>query len=298
MSTLARIKFKDAAQRPTLDFVLPGLLAKTVGMIVGQGAIGKSFLALSIGMAVALGRSVAGGLWTNSVAGKVTLVFGEDQIELLQERLYWLIQNEKLTAPEIDFLDENLDIRSGYGHDLRILARAAGGGLEHGPFYEALCEMCKGQRLLILDPLAFITDAEENNNGEMSRLMQILQTICKETGVTIIVLHHVGKSASSGDREEWAAARGASALTTACRWQVNLTLPTGKVCDEYGIDDKMRRLWVRMSVVKTNYGEPQPPQWLHRSKGGVLESREPVKVSTKKTTNSNHLKGAIDEGDF
>lgn len=279
MSTLQRVKFEDADKRPDLDFVLPGLLAGTVGMVVGQGAVGKSYLALMIGLGVALGRPVAGGLWQAPHPGKVTLIFGEDQIVLLRDRLFWIRQHENLSQSEINIADENIDVRSGFGHDLRILVRAPN-GLENGPFFDQLLDFCGGQRLVVLDPLAFLSDADENDNGAMTRLMQILQKICRETGATIIVLHHVGKSSGNGDREEWAAARGASALTTACRWQVNLNLPSKKDCDEFGIEDEMRGMWVRVAVVKTNYGEPQPATWLHRLKGGVLGLREMVKVRT------------------
>src|SRR5579885_96431 len=63
----------DGKERQTLDFVLPGLLSGNVGLIVGQGAVGKSMLALSIGLGVATGRKVAGGLWTPGGVGPVVI---------------------------------------------------------------------------------------------------------------------------------------------------------------------------------------------------------------------------------
>lgn len=280
--TLPRVRLADATQRPALDFVLPGLLAGSVGMIVGQGAVGKSFLALQIGLAVASGRPVAGGLWPAPSPGRVTLIFGEDQPMLLQERLYWLRQQEGLSDGNADDIDEKLDMRSGFGHDMRILQKTRD-GLISGPFLEVVRAAAEGQRLLILDPLAFLHDGDENDNGAATRLMQTLQAVARDTGATIILLHHVSKGSTGDDgKESWAAARGASALTTACRWQVNLTPPSAKQMKECGIDEAVRGFWVQVAVVKSNYGPPVEPGWLQRLKGGVMRAEQMLKVMQKK----------------
>lgn len=49
---------------PKLDFVLPGLLSKTVGVLVATGATGKSFFALQLLMSVASGADCLGGLFS------------------------------------------------------------------------------------------------------------------------------------------------------------------------------------------------------------------------------------------
>lgn len=265
---LPRVTLSEASARPKLDYVLPGLLAGSVGLIVGQGAVGKSFLALQIGLAVATGQPVAGGLWSPGGSGPVTLVFGEDQTKLLLERLYWLRQQEGIDDDEAARIDENIDIRSGYGEDMRVVAKTRD-GLADGPFYKTLLQLARGRRVLGVDPLAFLSDGDENDNGSMTRLMQTLQRIARETGCTIILLHHVSKG-GEGDREEWTAARGASSLTTTCRWQVNLRPPAKTEQQELGIGDDERGLWVRVAVVKSNYGETPPAGWLQRTRGGIL----------------------------
>ncbi|MGE0107963.1 MAG: AAA family ATPase, partial [Thiomonas sp.] len=59
---MRRCTFAQAAQPlPALDFVLPGLLTGTAGLIVGPGAVGKTFLALQIGISTALGEPAAQG---------------------------------------------------------------------------------------------------------------------------------------------------------------------------------------------------------------------------------------------
>lgn len=292
---LPRVTLVQAATRPHLDFVLPGLLSGSVGMIVGQGAVGKSFLAMQIGLAIASGRTVAGGLWSPGGTGPVTMIFGEDNTEILQERLYWLRQQEGIGDEEAERIDESLNVRSGYGIDMRILAKTRDGLME-GPFYKTLLHMARGQRAITIDPAAFLTDAEENDNGAMTRFMQALQRVAKETGCTIIVLHHTSKG-GEGDREEWAAARGASALTTACRWQVNLRPPSKTDKDELGIGDDEHGLWVRVAITKSNYGETPPAGWLQRTRGGILRFKQ-LSASVKKAAqNYASAKGGSNEID-
>lgn len=65
------------APLPPLDFVLPGLLPGTFGLVVAPGATGKSQLALDIATSVALGRSVAGDLFPACPPAKVVFLAGE-----------------------------------------------------------------------------------------------------------------------------------------------------------------------------------------------------------------------------
>jgi hypothetical protein len=272
---LPRVTLTDAATRPQLDFILPGLLKGSVGMIVGQGAIGKSFLALHIGLAMATGKPIAGGLWDAPTIGQTTIIMGEDDQKILQERLFWLRSGEQLTVEQAAAADKFLFVLSAKGYDMRIVEKT-GAGYQPGPFLETLKHYCAGQRLVIIDPLLFLNGGgDENDNGAAAVLMSFLYVICRETGCTIILLHHVGKS--NGEREDWASARGASALTTSVRWQVNMTPPGKKEMDEFGIDDEVRKSWVRVATVKSNYGDTGAGAWLNRLKGGVLGFSDKVK---------------------
>lgn len=273
--TLPRVTLTASATRPDLDFVLPGLLAGSVGMIVGQGAVGKSMLALQIGLGIAAGGdygSIAGGLWTPDRSGPVTIIAGEDPPEILQERLYWLRRAAGIDDADAEVIDRLLTVCSGDGMDLRIITKTRD-GLLAGPFHDALLSVCAGQRLVVIDPLAFLHDADENDNGAATHLVRVLRQISRETGATIVVLHHVSKG-GSGDREAWTAARGASALTTAVRWQVNLAPPAAGD----GISDDERERWVSVLVAKQNYGPRQPRRLLQRGQGGIMALSEPAKA--------------------
>lgn len=273
-SGFERVTLREARARPHLEYVLPGLLKKTVGVLVGAGAVGKSMLALQIGLAVAGGRPVAGGLWPASKKGKVTLIFGEDLAVIIQERLHWLMKAEGLSEEMQDEIEEEITILSGVGKDLRILQKTQLGLLETLAFAE-LVQICSGQRLVILDPLAFLSDADENDNAAMAQLMQLLAECAILSSATIIVLHHASKSGASGTTTGASIARGASAITNHARWQVNLTSPTADEIKTLGIHCELASGWIRLAVPKANYSKPQPDQWLCRVEGGALRLGNP-----------------------
>lgn len=72
-----------AALLPPLDFVLPGLLPGTFGLVVAPGAIGKSRLTQDVAASLFLGRPVAGGLFQAGPQGKVVFLAGEESDRLL-----------------------------------------------------------------------------------------------------------------------------------------------------------------------------------------------------------------------
>ncbi len=281
---LPRVTLVNAATRPVLDFVLPGLLIGSVGMIVGQGAIGKSYLALQIGLSMATGAAVADGLWDIPKTGKTLIVMGEDDTQILQERLYWMRQTANLTDEEAAKADLLLDVRSARGFDMRIIQKTQAGFVK-GPFFETLMEMCGRQRLVIIDPLLFLNGgSDENDNGAAAVLMSYLYQICRETGCTIILLHHTGKGGGEG-KEDWTAARGASAFTTSVRWQVNMTSLNKEQLAEFGIDESLKNSWVRVATVKSNYGDAGEPKLLNRGRGGVLSWLDKVKSIVRSASN-------------
>ena len=271
---MVRVTFEDAKTRPNLDFVLPGLLAGTVGLMPGHGAIGKSMLSAQIGVGVALGRTIAGGLWGAPKPGQTLLLFGEDPPEILQERMYWIREAEQLTHKEVQDLDASMAVRCGIGHDLSIL-RKTRDGVFTSDFFNDLREMCGGKRLVILDPLSFLAiELDENNNGEMARLMRGLTHISDSTKTAILLLHHCTKPSISGGKDaltNWTVARGASALTNNARWQANLSGATGEECKHYGIDLELQHKWVKLEQVKVNYGPRAEPSWLRRVEGGAFQ---------------------------
>ncbi|WP_197033058.1 AAA family ATPase [Thiomonas sp. FB-Cd] len=289
---MKRCLFSTAKNLPPLDHVLPGLLAGTVGLLVGQGAIGKTFLVMQIAISTVLGRAIAassglhagdGGsvLWPAPKPGPVLLILGEDIHDVVQHRQAALKNGLQLTDEEIEILDSELEILSAteLGDDMRLVQKDPAGNIQRGPFFDALLELCRQRRLVILDPLALlIAGVNENDNGQMTQFMRVLTSIAAETGCAILLPHHVGKTGAGGG-EDWERSRGASALTTSVRLQLNLGPPSKDDMGQLGISPDEAGYWVRVAQVKANYAAPKPHVWLRRGPGGVLAAYEPFSSS-------------------
>jgi len=273
------LRFADAHDLPPLDFVLPGLLAGTVGMVVGPGGVGKSMLALAIGAGVALGAPVAvghaGALFDAPKRGSVVIAFGEDPAPVI--RLRQEAFRTGLAPAEVAELDaaDGLAIASFHGCDMRVLDTTVR-PFELGPWFSNLYTIAQGRRLAIVDPLAFLFGGDENDNSAMTRLMQMLSMVAHETGCAILVLHHTRKPGAV-DKDDWSSARGASSITTAVRVQYNLRGPSDAEADELSIPVDRRWWWCRFATVKVNYCAPREPVWLSRSgPGGLLQRTDPA----------------------
>lgn len=252
-----------------IDFVLPGLPRGQVGLIVGPGSVGKTYLMLELAASIAIGRSLAGlpGEFARPKRGRVAVLCGEDSRDIIHNRLVDMAEAYGLSPQEAQAIDRNFKGLSLIGEDMRIV-QMDNRIPNAGPFLPRLRRLCHGRRAVFIDPLARLHDADENDNTAASQFMLALTRIADETGCAIILLHHVGK----GDRADWAAARGASAITTNARWQWNLSPATAND-DRIPAEERWR--WVKCVGVKINYGRSDGQIWLRRNENGVLLHADP-----------------------
>jgi hypothetical protein len=275
LDSMPSISWADAFDPPPpLRFILPGLLEGGAGLIVGQGAIGKTFLALEILRGFAMGDGIAqgthGALYSRHEIGEgaAGAILGEDPPEIICHRLHALIQGHRMERADAQFLGAVLDIKSAVKTDMALVAPGPH-GLVPGPFYTTLKAFCDGKKLVVVDPLLFLAGGvDEKDNAGMGMLMRLITRIAHETGCAILVLHHVGKG--DDGREEAARARGASSITTSARLQLDVRPPSAMEMQEYGIPAAERDFYVRVAQVKANYSAPRDVVWLRRCEGGVL----------------------------
>jgi hypothetical protein len=268
-----QVTFSGARERIPIDYVLPGLMLGTVGMIVGPGAIGKSFLAAELCASVTLGRSLSGSPLVQGVRpGKTAIVFGEDPKAIINNRFHDMISTYEITDDEITILDRDLLTISAVGEDISLLSL----GNREVVFTRYILQLrvlCAGRRLVIIDPLSRLHSGDENDNMLASQLMTAIASIAMETSCSILVLHHFGKA----DRSDWSASRGASAFTTAARWQLNVSAPTKDEIDEIhlkaGPHVNAAKTIIRVALVKSNYGNGNQ-HWMQRTDRGVLRHVE------------------------
>lgn len=249
-------------QPAPLDFVLPGLLAGTVGSLVSPGGAGKSMLAMELAIFVASGHDIAGiSDGKKYLSGEVAFLAAEDPAVAIQQRLYSL---GKL-IPDKDMrlhVAERLTIEPLLGKQPDITEKK---------WADYIMSMAVGRRLMFLDTLRRFHSKEENSSGEMSCVLACMEHITAETGCSIIFLHHASKAAAmNGQGDQQQASRGSSVLVDNIRWQMFLAGMNAADAQKHGIDDELKGFWVRAGVSKQNYGSPYEERWLRRGEGGVL----------------------------
>lgn len=252
------IRKSFTVQPPPLDFVLPGMIAGTVGALVAQGGAGKSWIALEIGIAVAGGPDLLEmGIPSH---GQVLYLPAEDPTLAINHRLY---AAREAVAGSIDRLAEALEIVPLMGRAVDLMVPA---------WADAIQRMAEGKRLVIIDTLRRFHSADENSAGEMARLLGILEHICAQTGTSILFLHHTAKGAAlngAGDAQQ--ASRGSSVLVDNVRGgQFNLLGMTEADARAHGVDPGDRRSFVRLCQAKANFGQPMADKWYRRMDGGLL----------------------------
>jgi len=257
---------------PPLDFVLPGLLAGTVGAIISPGGAGKSMIALELSILVATGFDISGfGQDENRHTGKVAFLAAEDPADAIRHRLHAI---GKYLDPDLrERVHEDVEIEALCGTAIEIMQ----------PESLAMVEsFATNRRLLFLDTLRRFHGLDENSSSEMAMLMSVLEGIAKRTSCTILFLHHASKAAAMGGMGDMQqASRGSSVLTDNIRWQMYLSVCAKAEAEGLEIDESMRKYFVRAGISKQNYGLPTPDIWLRRAEGGVLV---PAEFSTSAVT--------------
>ena len=262
-------------QPPPLDFVLPGLLAGTVGSLVSPGGAGKSMLAMELAILVTCGQDIAGITDGKKYpCGDVAFLAAEDPAVAIQQRLYAL--GKQIPDPDIRMhVAERLAIEPLLGKQPDIA------NPEWAAYIKAMAE---GKRLMFLDTLRRFHSKEENDSGQMAEVLGRMEAITAATGCAIVFLHHSSKAAAmNGQGDQQQASRGSSVLVDNIRWQMFLSGMNAAEAKKFGVDEELKGYWVRDGVSKQNYGPPYGERWLRRGDGGVLvQGKLEVKAPAKK----------------
>lgn len=253
-----------------LNFVLPGIIAGTVGAIVSPGGAGKSMFALQLAAYKASGLDMTGFCQgVDYPLGRVAFLAAEDPPESIEHRLYAIgqhiqssLNNGNDSELAMELIAERVEIESLLGYQIDIQRQ------DWVQFIEA---MAKDRHIIFLDTLRRFHVAEENDSGSMAQILGILEGIAQRTGCAIIFLHHASKAAALGGQgDQQQASRGSSVLVDNIRWQAFIAGMSKDEAKTLQVDVEMRRFHVRAGVSKQNYGTPVADLWLHRSEGGVL----------------------------
>ena len=280
-STLPVVNFSQGPNMVSIprDFVFPGLPAGKVAILSAPGGTGKSYLLLELGMAVAAGEPLIHGLVPNSSGPVRYISFEEDETDI-HNRLAALFNAFNDVPPPVEsFFPTALE-----GENLPLVGR---GGVVSADSVAWLERQCEGMRLVILDPLSRLHEADENNNGEMKSLIRTLIATAKKTRCAIVVAHHTGKSAVlNGLADAQGSHRGASCIVDDPRLAMTLskkTLSPERLKEKKRKDKQGHYMnWNQMTTeelegntliltwVKMNGHRPIAPMELVRTENGIL----------------------------
>lgn len=272
-----------ATQPPPLDFVLPGLLGGTVGVLVSPGGTGKSMLVLESACSIATGTDLFG-LWGEAPhAGRVVVLAVEDPADVLGRRVHAM--GAGLGPEAVEAIADGVELLPAYGRGFTI-ATPTPNGPERSETMRRFTDYLarRAPRLVVFDTLnRCLGGISENDSGAMGAVMSHVEAMCREVGCAALIVHHANKlSMVSGSGAEQHAARGSSAITDNARWQANLSTMQRDEAEKRGIEgDGDRRRWVRLDLSKVNYGPPLAERWLERGEGGVLRGAAPPAKTAK-----------------
>ena len=263
--------------KPIIDFVLPGLGAGEVGMLVAPGAAGKSFWALQAAISIATGIDLLqlGDMGFTLKTGKVLYLSMEDGQAVIQGRLHDIantfepLQKHSVLAA----IDESLTIIPGTRGDFDLMTMASNG--------IDLKACANTRRLLILDTLSMSHTGDENKTSEMAAVVGNAQRLARSTGCAVLMLHHAAKSAVlNGQMDMQQAARGATALVDNIRCAFFMQAMTEDEATSLGV--VKRQDYVRYGSTKLNHGSPVAPIWYRKQAGSGVLVAEALRTAPKR----------------
>ena len=241
---------------PERSWIVAGLIPdRTVSMVTGDGATGKSTLMLQLAAAAAAGVPWIG---TNPEPGPVAYVSAEDDLDELHRRLTSIARGIGASLADL----ENLHLIPLAGRDA-VLAAPEGKAGVIGPtaLWRALAAVVSRlrPRLLVIDTLADVFAGNENARAEARQFVGLLRGLAIDHNLAVVLISHpslTGLSSGSGTS-------GSTAWNNSVRSRLYLET----IKDETGreVDATLRV----MRVKKSNYG-PAGVEWRLRWQEGCF----------------------------
>lgn len=292
IDTISKLDLKSmlTTQAPALDFVLPGLIRSTVGLISGAGGIGKSFLTFQLAISIASGHLInVHNAYDNkqTLARKVLWLTAEDDKDILHHRLH-SIANAKLHANKQDLANalSYISLFPTVGTNFSLID-FDGAATENMQILHKIIQKEKPE-IIFIDTLRRFHDSDENDNGRMSSVLKSFESIAKSYSCAVVLVHHENKSGLNNSDANQSAIRGASAIVDNARWLIRLRAMSSDESKKYFNDEahELRHQHVCLETsVKSNYGESAGGLWFRKISGGALQETSLDALKINKNSN-------------
>lgn len=248
---------------PSLDWLLGHwLLREEVTFVVAPGGSGKTTFVATVALSLVTGRSLLG----KSVPGvpkRVWLWNLEDSIPMMTRSIQAAAKHYGVRPGDIAdrlFLDAARD-----GTPLCTTRRTPAGLEVSEPVREALVAALKAREIdvLVVDPFVSSHEGNENDNGEMDRVIKAWCNIAQAAGCAIILCHHTSKAGSS--EVSTMSARGAVSMTAAARVVLVLNPMSSAEANKLGVDAEERWRLLQITMDKSNRAPVEKANWYRKA---------------------------------
>lgn len=262
----------DLPQRP---WIAKGyLLRGSVTVLAGQGAAGKSMLAL--GYSVSLVFGTEWGRFLPVRACRVLVLNAEDDDDEQRLRLSAVLRQHGRTPAD---LDGNLARVSLPDTSCLVDYDPSTGQATPTALLGELDEFIAAFRpdVVCLDPLVELHSANENDNQALRAVVSCLRRVARAHNCAILLVHHArkGSAASAGDPDM---IRGAGAIVGAARVALTVVTMTADEARDLGIADDRRSFFFRVDGAKSNYAPLRDAEWYEKIEY-VLDNGETVSAA-------------------
>jgi RecA-family ATPase len=251
---------------PPKKSILAGYIyVGTVGMFVGKGGVGKSYMELLMAAAAASGRTIPPFDPTEPV--KVLLVNVEDGADDLHRRLYAIHQEYQFTDKEQVLLSQNLIILPGRGQIGPLMLKDGTTPVEseYAAWLRQQIEIYNPD-LVFLDTKARLYGLDENNPDDGSQWVALLESmLVGRPDLTFLVVSHTAKHNSQS--EDQYAIRGGGSVADNSRFVLVLCHP--QPTDMEGLDGSDPMDYAKLVHSKASYSRPRDIVFFARNPHGV-----------------------------
>ena len=281
-----------AEEIPPLDWLLGHwILRDEVSFVVAPGGAGKSTLLATTALSLATGKNLLGKPVPNGPK-RVWLWNLEDSIAMMTRSIQATAHLHGIKPGDLGdrlFLNSARD-----GSPLCTASRTQDGLVLQSPVHDALVAALREKKIdvLVIDPFVSSHEANENDNGEIDKVIKQWCRVAQEANCGVILCHHTSKAGST--EVNTMSARGAVAMTAAARVVLVLNPMTVKEANRLGVDDDERWRLLQVTMDKSNRAPLEKADWFRKASvtfspgdsAGALEPWSPPKAAEYLTPDS------------
>lgn len=253
---------------PPRDYMLGKILvAGTVGVMAGAGAVAKTTAAIQFGINGALGKN----LGTFEIGQFASALFLAEETQDERDRRFGALCSQ-LTAGGRADVEKFVYCEAGAGQDLRLTVLDNGNANETTQV-ERIIQVVRdhqvacGRRvgLIVIDHARLVMAGDPIASDHVTGLLRALNGIATKTGAAVLLLAHSPKSTYGKDGEaDPSEVFGSGAFVDHTRAAIVLHTMREKDAKHYGLSDAERKEHVCMQVVKANYGPTGGSWWFKK----------------------------------